>query len=348
MLLCLVTTAFAQPQVTGISGSLTQQGMVTVIGSGFGTKANASPFSWDDFEGGIVGADLGSPVIGPAWTFLSQSPNPSYTDIRAHSGSKGALIQWKNYSISAFGWTGQGPYNQMYISFWRYMDPQDPSAVPVNHKILYLYPPSGTTGQDFMVGAVMASWDQWRYAVQSQPSSGWVLPNGTPNNWAQTIQKWQRWEVFVKMDNPYTASNGEIRGWINGQPTVDVTGINLSDIPTEWMDFRIGHLFQGYHPGGSDRSFFDDVYVDTTPARVEIGNAPTWSACTHREIQIPAAWSDSSINAAVNAGSFACGQQVYLYVVDADGNVNANGFPVTLCAGADTLAPAVPSNLTVQ
>ncbi len=328
-------SAFAQPQISSFSGSLTNKETLTVTGSGFGTKANASPFSWDDFEGGTNGVDLGNPVIGPKWTFLSAAPNPSYSNIRAHGGTTSAIVQWKNNpsGVSAFGWTGKGPFTQMYISFWRYMDPQDPETVPINHKILYVYPAEGTSGQDFMVGAVMSSWDNWRYAVQSNPTQGWVFPTSIPwggdlYNWAHTIQKWQRWEVYVKMNDPPGTPNGVIHGYLDGQEVVNVTNANLTNIPAVWNDFRIGHLFEGYHPGGTDRSFFDDVYFDSTQARVEIGDAPTWAASTHREIQIPSAWSDTgtSITITLNQGSFANFNNAYLYVIDANGDVNTNGY----------------------
>jgi hypothetical protein len=67
----------------------------------------------------------------------------------------------------------------------------------------------------------------------------------------------------------------------------------------------------------------DDVYVDTTWARVMVGNASTLANSTHREIQIPSAWSDTEITVTYNQGSFANQETCYLFVVDSDGTASA-------------------------
>jgi hypothetical protein len=59
-------------------------------------------------------------------------------------------------------------------------------------------------------------------------------------------------------------------------------------------------------------------------------------ACTHREIQIPSAWSDTSITITLNKGSFANFNSAYLYVIDADGNVNTNGYLLSDGGGGNT------------
>ena len=73
----------------------------------------------------------------------------------------------------------------------------------------------------------------------------------------------------------------------------------------------------------------DDFYMDNTRARVEVCNAPTYSASTKCELQLPTAWSDSSITATLKKGYLSAGT-AYVYVVNAAGNVNASGFAVTV------------------
>jgi hypothetical protein len=76
--------------------------------------------------------------------------------------------------------------------------------------------------------------------------------------------------------------------------------------------------------------WLDDLYVDCTAARVEVGNAATWAACTHREIQPWTAWADGSVTVTVNHGTLPHGTQ-YLYAVKPDGTpFDANGQPVVL------------------
>ncbi|MFA6467014.1 MAG: MopE-related protein, partial [Patescibacteria group bacterium] len=81
-------------------------------------------------------------------------------------------------------------------------------------------------------------------------------------------------------------------------------------------------------PARQDEFFYDNIYIDKSIARVEIGNASTYAASSRREIQIPTTWNNSSIQITVNPGSFTSGQTVYLYVIDSNGNVNTSGYPI--------------------
>jgi hypothetical protein len=75
--------------------------------------------------------------------------------------------------------------------------------------------------------------------------------------------------------------------------------------------------------------YFADIYLDTSLARVVLGNAATLDACTLREVQIPTAWSESSISIVANLGAMSSGQTAYLFVVDSDG-IASEGFPIAL------------------
>ena len=77
------------------------------------------------------------------------------------------------------------------------------------------------------------------------------------------------------------------------------------------------------------RRYVDDVYIDTTWARVLLGDAADPDECTVLEPQPPTSWSDGSITVTVNLGGLS-GDTAYLFVYDADGNVNSPGFPVTI------------------
>lgn len=83
---------------------------------------------------------------------------------------------------------------------------------------------------------------------------------------------------------------------------------------------------------------YDDVYIDYTQARVELAAGGTWATRGICNTQIPIAWSDTTVRVMVNQGSFAPGQR-YLYVVTADGRVNASGIPVSCTPGGGNAAP---------
>jgi len=55
LFLALPIIAHAAVSVSGISGTVSNNSSVTVSGAGFGTKAQAAPLKWDNFESGAVG-----------------------------------------------------------------------------------------------------------------------------------------------------------------------------------------------------------------------------------------------------------------------------------------------------
>jgi len=79
-------------------------------------------------------------------------------------------------------------------------------------------------------------------------------------------------------------------------------------------------------------AFFDDTYSASgvnCRARVEIGNAPTYSACTNLSVCPPTSWSDTSIDVKLNFGSLDMSGPLYMYVIKADGTVSS-GYPITV------------------
>ena len=82
------------------------------------------------------------------------------------------------------------------------------------------------------------------------------------------------------------------------------------------------------------KRYFDDLYADNTYSRVVLGDAPTYSACTIIEPQIPTVWYETSITVTANFGELT--DTAYLYVFDSTNDANATGVPVTL-GGSVTL-----------
>jgi len=61
--------------------------------------------------------------------------------------------------------------------------------------------------------------------------------------------------------------------------------------------------------------------IDTTQARVEIGDNPVYEQCTHREIQPVESWSDTEISMTVNLGSFEPRDNIWIFVLNGSGQV---------------------------
>ncbi len=332
LFLGFVPQAVADPVITGITGTLDNGASVTIQGSGF-LDGTFEPFSWDDFDNGTAGQELGTPIVGPDWSFLSQTPRPSYSATRTHSGEHSAHITWPNYSISAFGWSNKGPFDRLYISFWRYMDPEDPDTPPLNFKMMYLHG-NGTLEEQsdsphFMIGAIMPTRRNWQFAVQNHPTVN--FPWQTSRSYFETINVWQRWEIYVQLESSINASDGYIEGWLDGVKVYEQGGLNLADSDGTFRDFRLGHMFQGH--GQDDHCYYDDVYVSQSRSRIEIGNAPSFEACTVREIQIPTDWSSNLLTVDLHYSRYSQGELAYLYVVDDNGVVNTQGYPIVMGEG---------------
>ena len=80
-----------------------------------------------------------------------------------------------------------------------------------------------------------------------------------------------------------------------------------------------------------DGWFYEDIYQDHTLARVMLGNASTYAACTSFEAQVPLSWSNTEIQIRANQGPLSNGATAWLYVIDSSNNVvNSSGYQVTV------------------
>jgi hypothetical protein len=318
------------PAISSTSGTITHGSSVTISGSGFGTKATAAPFKYDDFEAGTLDARVGN-----GWYTTSSTSGywPIYADdYRRASGlaDQSAYLQHDVAYNSTIGVTGLnwGYGRDAYISAWYYCETA--GAASRNFKI-FGWRGGGAgdwDGPDLRVDMYPTTNSGHAYIARPDKSlivqdwgiGGNVLEGG-----------WHRVEMYVHTG---TSSGGDNDGVCIGWRDLDEwwTLQNFEyDFSTQDYD---NIYFASYfaRDAGSPTPqmwwYYDEIYIDTTQARVEIGNASTWSGCSHREIQVPTSWSSGSVTVDVNQGTFSDGAGAYLYVVDADGNVNSNGYGI--------------------
>lgn len=77
---------------------------------------------------------------------------------------------------------------------------------------------------------------------------------------------------------------------------------------------------------------YDDIYLAVGPnsvSRVELSDSPTYLGSSKLAIQLPITWDNNEIKISVINTGFEVGiTDAYLYVIDNDGNFNANGYPL--------------------
>lgn len=300
---------------------------ITLVGKDFG-DFGGEIVSWDDFENHEVSQKISGlhPIEGHTWNTIYgyNGSGISIDSKNSASGSKSVKIDWTidPEGIRAFGWAGKGPYKELYISYWRMMTGNFLASTS-NHKQFYLY--GNKSG--FPQGMPFIPAGQTSWGFYNNVSSGAITAlNPNPNNknekgwaWDNTSEKLQRWEFYVKLNEPYTESNGIIQAWLDGSKGIDNRAYKVRNVDGEFNDFRLGHMAGGFF--NSAKAWFDDIYIATTQARIELCNSSVYESCTVKHLQYidPENWSDSSITFHIrNLASFR-GEPVYLFVIDKNG-----------------------------
>jgi hypothetical protein len=320
-MIVLSAQVFAAPAVTGVSGQLAHGASITITGSGFGTKASAAPLKYDSFESGTAGQDLGN-----GWVFsTSHDRNPKYSAkfLRPNSIMSGMADFSGNQYLSSFGVRDMtNGYPEVYMDFWYLYDPASPPSR--NHKLFRFYTGTDSGQPDRYMNVFCGT--GWTMESDGGGTSKWY---GSPWwEWTNADKQWSHFQGYFKT-NTDGASNGIIKFWINHYKGIDASNwVHQPSGSSVWRSLWFGNYLGhdaaagcGVSPGNS-YTFWDNVYIDTTQARVEIGNAANYESCTHREIQVPSSWSESSITFTINKGSFANFNQVYLFVIDRNGSVS--------------------------
>jgi hypothetical protein len=325
------------PAISGITANAARTSL-TINGKGFG-QMNGSIVTWDDFEAQTANTQIlgKTPLIGPKYTTLiTNNAGAAFSAVKSHSGSQSAKIDWvaSGARIASFGWSAQGPFNQLYISYWRYMETaESPLLTTTNHKQFYLY--GNDTSQGYQLPQAMPVIPQgtqnWGYYNNNSTSQGtWSATNNlntAGRTWASTTNQWNRWEFWQKLNSDpactiNTNCDGEVKYWIDAALAYSRNDYKHRFVNGQYVDFKLGMM---HGPTTVPASvYFDDLYIASTQARVEIGDSPTWSACTHREIQVPQAWVDGQIQVSLNLGSFKNTPSVYVFVIDSTGVVSAS------------------------
>ncbi|MBL0732246.1 MAG: hypothetical protein JJW03_05265 [Desulfosarcina sp.] len=327
-----VSLCYSAPVISDIAG----ENPLIITGTGFQAKTISAPIIWDDFEWGTAGNDLDTnPTVSDRWSIH----NPGLQEISTgepHAGTKSA--KWNFYVTDPYDEQKSFRHvyrdniaetQEMYASYWVYTS-NNAASVGKYARIQVAPVYSGNPVASLRGAPVTDHPELHRLyfdVSNDNEDPHWLTPEAYKNN---TVATWHRIEMYFRLSNPPGAANGAAYATINGT-YIDAFYDNL--ITRSTGDNRLLTTFmlgQGLtYPDKSVNIFIDDVYVDNTRARVEIGNAATWSACTHREIQIPVTWSTTEITATINQGSFSSVNGKYLFIIDADG-IASDGYKIQL------------------
>lgn len=347
--------------ISGITGSPAHSAAVTISGTGFGTRAQPTPMQYDDFEEGSSGGVLTTSSGTTGWSEVGSSTGlsanfPHYSPSAVHAGSLGMYCNFDppvyNCSVNLHN---QARFQSgFYLDAWmRYFRPQNDSR---SWKPWDLYGSSGGTGWGNPVidwfGTCTGAVTFAGYTDIASPSGFSASMNANLATFTGTMHHLQVW---AKPNSPTGASNGVIRITVDGVDVLSRTNMMFIGAGTTntWARLGLGYYMshdQQSQPscvtpvGTGGAMYWDNVYIDNTQARVELGNAATYAACTYREIQIPTAWSTTEVGISFNQGTFQPGNHAWLFVVNADGAVSP-GYEVTI-GGTVPSGPGQPGKPT--
>ncbi len=366
LVLALPICVNASPLINSLSGSVSDGGLVTISGGSFGTKSTARPIVFDNFDSGTNGNNVEGNDASHygTWDTCSSISDTKFKYSNASNRNGSSLNAVDTYDLGDDGTMSiqfhSSNATYMLVSFWLSFTDNNPSGP--NEQMKYW----GISDE------TCARWDDDAYIQMN-----WWQNGQWPKYWFGGSYEWPEWSIIEGYsDNSYDfethhpgkfktdgtwqhhltmikqgdsgVANGIVKLWTDEYYHEEPAMITYDSGDGYIARYGIFGWWHGNTEAGNTVTLrFDDIYLDDTWQSVWIGDDATWVNCTHREIQIPTAWSDNSITITVNRGSFDSCKTYYLFVVDADGNVNTDGYPVRIVTGAGE-APCPPTGVELK
>ena len=336
--------ASAAPLIINLSTSVITDGItLTISGSEFTNKLKAAPLKWDDFEKNGTGYEDGDPITNDGWAKWSSYAAATYETNNTRPGSTKHFFRDETSNVRGSFWDSGRELSTVYISYWVRYNLQSTSGDAPQIKWFRVIHSTTSGSMESAVTNIM----QWGMNVSTfniRREDG-TYTSGISDDSMNSMPSgvWVRHEHWYVASSAANRNDGKAEVWAqtsaNGKFSKQISGTNITTNTSTnaWSTVWLGE----YSKQCSYTLEFDDVYIDTTQARVEVGNASSWDNCTHREIQIPTEWSDGSISFNFNQGSFKGGEYVYIFVVDSNGNPSDGYGPVQVggLAGGDDPDP---------
>jgi len=331
VLLCFQNT-FGQ-SISSVVGTISHDRSIVISGSSFGPKSSSAPVVWDNLEDGTCNTTA---AIG-TWTTvedltISSDNLRGVSSYNAHANMCGTCGNNNAY------FTGGSNSAVWYVSYWLYLssnwnwgttDSGGGDGSLSNVKYIRFWDTGSNTANT--VSAVHPYNSGTSTITITEQCDG-----SNPGYWswganAITLGAWHHLQFEFSHNSSPGAADGVYRQWFDGVLVKDESDLvtRCTGNTNYGRPFIVG-FYNSWTDSGSDADDFyiDDVYIDNTWARIEIGNEATYSSCTHREIQVPSAWSDSSITIKLNRGSFGETETAYLFIIDSSGNASS-GYQIT-------------------
>jgi hypothetical protein len=312
--LVLASSTYALPSPT-ITSAILNNGTIEIQGENFG---NTNPMLfWDDADtvfnqsnarsGDVVATGLLKP-----WgqnTNIYGSPM-EYRKSDSTRNKQGSITYFgtghKNFLGSPHYTGALLSINKLYVSWW-YKPLAHPNSEGGSNKFIRIWDDANGYG-------TRISWTQMHLTCNGDTSS-WGA-------WIGTANKWHHHEFYVDLDKKVIVAK------VNGKIIHNVS--NCAKETNEYAQNKPLYIeLIGFDHGSSNyqtmTTELDDIYVANSRGRVVLTNEPTWSDSAENEVLPITSWSNEKILAETIKGVIKIANKIYIYTVDAEGNVNQNG-----------------------
>ncbi len=342
ILLILPSISLAQPLITSSDAVISEGQIISIFGVGFGQKATPAPMKWDKFDIGTDEAYLRD--LQPEWVPYSEA-GAQYSSTMWHSG--GMALAHKTGS-GGFGtnYLDLPHSEEIFISYWWRTAEVEHNAI--DYGVIKLCRINSSTdagggGRYNEAGDTALSAMFPRTATPPYLSYNNGVESFNMGYVSTPFNEWCRIDTYKRLSTPGVA-DGAVYAEVIGQN--DREGSMSAMTRAAGQSFQLDTVLLGLMAANVEGYFelyLDDIYVDNTLARVELGDNPVFESCHHREMQLPVTWlgTGSQVDISINQGSFPNGSQVWLFVVDSEGQASP-GYQVTFTAGDAPSAPGRP------
>ncbi|WP_203141133.1 hypothetical protein [Marinobacter mangrovi] len=333
------TQVLAAPQVN----SVTQQSsggelQLVISGSGFGEKSHPNPLYYFDFDEDSKAQNVQASAVKDSF-----STNGTISADSTPYGSGQVLRFTIKQDPSAVAIPGiDFDSDRLYVYFNRrysfsIADSSNWGSRGFNLKSNRIW---GDTGNNIYIG----------YQGKEGNSSGRIFPEYTAEggatwvgtNLPQVEGEWTQEEIVYKASD-IGVQNGIFDLYHNGNSVHDsVFRMRTSDRPDRYSKLYFDQISNGTNENKTLYIYYDNIYIDDTFQRVYLSNAPTFDEAKERLVQVPLKWSDNSVTVKLKSGNFSPSSS-YIYVVDANGDVNKNG--ARLCQSDCPSPPNPPKGI---
>lgn len=312
LLLSLIFIAVSTPSLAAtavIAGATLEGNTLTITGSNFEPE-NPMLF-WDDATLNMteLGLKSGDPLPRPStgrWKlnsqmfFITAEDTKTTTRDTYYTGTgRNRFLEVPNHAAPI------SLKHKLFVSWW-YKPSISPNAEGGSNKFIRIWDEPNGKG-------TRISWTQMHFTCNDDLKWG---------SWNGNINQWNHHMINVDL----TANS--VKTWVNGKLVIDSKCHKTTAFPDNLLYVGNIGFDHGSEAYATMKTSVDDIYIATSPARVEISESATWSETMKREVLPITSWSSTKILAKGHKGVVLASNLTYLYVYDANGVSNKTGFKI--------------------